>query len=359
MQCKNNILYAHKSEDSQIYLISILDVLEHLISMELVRESLLRDTSTFQIYFSSSDSQIKYSLLDLLRGSDVRRMEYRKAPKYQSKYESLTIKSNNFALEYLFLFKPKGIGLIFENKLLEYFLLSVAISIFGIVGTAYLISLVSGKILIIETSLRNTVEEKNSLLLEVHHRVKNNLQVIISLLNLRFRRLSNPEVRQIFQESINRIRSISTVHELLYSVGLSSVVDLKLYTEKLVHNLAEVDAKMKKVEFDLDIDEITVDIDKASSLGIMINELCVNTMKHAFCDSNLKERCIAIGIHKVANSKIKLQYSDNGRGIADERETSDSSLGLKLITRLAKQIDGEVTFPDSKTGFKFELIFSN
>ena len=204
-----------------------------------------------------------------------------------------------------------------------------------------------------EDSIKASLNEKVLLLREVHHRVKNNLQIIISLVNLQNRRTANPEVKQILSETQNRVRAMSLVHEKLYRSDSLSAIDFADYTRFLATQLfSSFSMDTRRVRLDFAMDKIMVDINTAIPLGLLMNELISNSLKHAFPDG--RKGAISIS-SRYEGDLITLVVKDNGIGIPKELDwKSTTSLGMLLVTSLVDQVDGTVTL-DRENGTMFTL----
>jgi two-component sensor histidine kinase len=203
----------------------------------------------------------------------------------------------------------------------------------------------------IEASLR----EKEALLQEVHHRVKNNLQVVSSLLSLQGSRFDDPEVTAVFKDSQNRIQSMSLIHEKLYRSKDFSRINLGEY----VHNLTTFLVRSYRLDTSLvdvaiDTDEIYISIDTAIPIGLLLNEIISNALKHAFPDGQNGK--ITILLHKEARLGM-LIVRDNGIGIPNTQLADNTgTLGFQLIRTLIKQINADMEI-DTENGTKFCIKF--
>ena len=178
-------------------------------------------------------------------------------------------------------------------------------------------------------------EEKALLLRELNHRVKNNLQMISSLLNLQSNELAQDSAKEIITSGKNRVEALSLVHRKLYQDGIETRIVVKEYVEELVLNLIHGYAIDLKPEFK--ISAISIGIDKAIPLALIINELVTNAIKHAY--ENTLNPVLIISIKPKQNYLI-VEVKDNGKGFSDEEKEKTNSFGLKLISSLVKQLDG-------------------
>jgi PAS domain S-box-containing protein len=204
-----------------------------------------------------------------------------------------------------------------------------------------------------EESIRASLDEKVILLREVHHRVKNNLQIIISLTNLQMRQTVDPAVKQIMAETQNRVRAMSLVHEKLYRSESLSRIDFADYTRYLATQLFSFyGTDTRRVQLDMSMGKIMVDINTAVPLGLLMNELISNALKHAFPDG--REGTISISGGEEGDL-ITLVVRDDGIGIpVDFDWKNTSSLGMRLVTSLIDQVDGTITL-DRENGTVFAI----
>jgi two-component sensor histidine kinase len=199
-----------------------------------------------------------------------------------------------------------------------------------------------GEVVRSEKAMRGSLREKEVLLKEIHHRVKNNLQVISSLLNLQARYLPDPAAREIFRASQHRVQSIALVHEKLYQSADLSHVDFSDYTVALLDNLFETfDAGPRGISKLIDIGAIRLSVDIAIPCGLIVNELVTNALKHAFPGG--REGTVRVILREGADGALDLTVGDDGVGLpegVDPRKTS--SLGLDLVFTFADQLDAQV-----------------
>lgn len=202
--------------------------------------------------------------------------------------------------------------------------------------------------------LNKSLHEKEILIKEVHHRVKNNMQIITSLLNLQSRSIDDPVVLRLIQESQSRIKAMSLVHERLYKSGDISSIDLKDYIQFLARELFSFyGVKSQLVRFTINAPAINVNIDTAIPLGLMVNELISNAIKYAFPDNKRGEIVIEIAKDK---KNISLIVRDNGVGIpADFDWHNAKSLGIRLVNSLVEQLQGTIEL-DRTVGTAFTIV---
>ena len=200
-----------------------------------------------------------------------------------------------------------------------------------------------------------SLKEKELMLREIHHRVKNNLQIVSSLLNLQVKRESDQRLRDFARESQSRIKAISLIHEMLYQSSDFTHTNFRIYVEKLLNMLHDMFSSTDlDVECEADIPEdMFFDLDKLIPLGLIINESVSNSIKHAFLEGKGTITVRAL----YENNTYKVQIADNGKGLDKEFNIeNDTNLGMQLIHILATQIDAELKIQNG-IGLTYELKF--
>lgn len=207
-----------------------------------------------------------------------------------------------------------------------------------------------------EQAIGAALKEKETLLKEVYHRVKNNLQVITSLLNLQQRSLPEGLARTALKESTNRVRSMALVHEKLYQSGNLASIDLRDYIVDLCRRLgvaAGVDER--GITVSCVVEPIEIGLDTAVPLGLLLNELISNSLKHGFPADAGGE--VQIRVVRQGATMVSLTVADNGVGLPAERDrASSTSLGMKLVETLSRQLDGKFSL-ESTRGTRATLLF--
>ena len=210
-----------------------------------------------------------------------------------------------------------------------------------------------------EEQIQKDLIEKKVLLKEIHHRVKNNLQIISSLLGLQSRHIEDKKALKVLEESRNRIRSIALVHENLYRSKDFANVDFGKYIKNLTDQLVKtymIDSS--KIKLDVEVEEITLGIDQAVPFGLVMNELVSNTLKHAFPPSFKGKNKIQITLRSMGADEIELIVKDNGVGIPKELDIRKTELmGMQLVFILAEDQLGGTVRLDRKGGTKFTFRF--
>ncbi len=204
----------------------------------------------------------------------------------------------------------------------------------------------------VEDLIKASLAEKEVLLKEIHHRVKNNLQIISSLLDLQSRGLEE-SYKSIFEDSQHRINSMALIHEELYNSSDLARVDFATYARSLANNLLSTYGP-SSVALDVEVDALPLNLDRAIPMGLIINELVSNALKYAFPEN--RSGRIGISLKTLSADAFVLTVSDDGVGIKGEIDQSDpNTLGLKLVYTLAAQIKARVEL-DRKDGTAFSII---
>jgi PAS domain S-box-containing protein len=207
-----------------------------------------------------------------------------------------------------------------------------------------------------EEALKASLREKEVLLKEIHHRVKNNMQVISSLLSLQSRHLQDPKAIGMFKDSQHRIRSMALVHEKLYQSKDLSRIDFGQYLENLVVYLVhsyQIDSG--RIRLKIDVGDAALDINTAIPCGLIINELVTNALKHAFSGGRKGE--IRVTLRPGAGGMFTLTVADNGVGWPGSKDfRTTETLGMQLVTMLVDQLDGAISL-EKRPGTVFQINF--
>lgn len=204
---------------------------------------------------------------------------------------------------------------------------------------------------------RKADKEKEALLKEIHHRVKNNLMVISSLLNLQSGSITDDNTKSAVKESQSRVKSMALIHQLLYQSEMFSSIDFPKYLEQLMSSLHSTYSKPgKNIKYIIQADNIKLDIDTAIPLGLITNELATNAYKYAFSESTQGK--IEIDFRRTNDHKYLLRISDDGKGLPKDFNLDNSNtLGLKLVKILTKQIKAKLSCELSE-GTEFNIVFA-
>ncbi len=207
-----------------------------------------------------------------------------------------------------------------------------------------------------EEKIKQSLHEKEVLLKEVHHRVKNNLQIISSILNLQSTSVSDKQTLDLLKNSQDRIRSMSLIHELLYQTKDFSTINFLEYIRSISTNLFQSYNQNKNIDLVLELQPVALDLDLAIPCGLIINELITNSLKYAFEITGSGEVKIVL---IQLEDEVLLTIEDNGKGFPTTIDFRDTeSLGMQLVVSLVDQIDGEIKL-ESVSGTKYELRFKN
>ena len=201
--------------------------------------------------------------------------------------------------------------------------------------------------------LKTSIKEKDILLQEIHHRVKNNMQIISSLLNLQITYLDDDEAVNLLKESQNRVRSMAIIHEKLYQSNDFTKINLTEYISSLVNGLFYSYSIKNTINSIINVDDVDLNIETAVPVGLILNELISNSLKHGFSNGSGE---IYIKL-KTVEDKYEMIVGDNGIGFPNDLDfRKTESLGLQLVNNLVKQIDGEIEI-NTDQGTEFKITF--
>ncbi len=210
-----------------------------------------------------------------------------------------------------------------------------------------------------QAELDGLLKVKDALLSEIHHRVKNNMQIISSLLNLQSRQIEDDYVSELFQDAQNRIRALAILHERLYRSEDFQYIDFQQYIQDIAHTLfRSYTTGMDRVNIDIHAAELSVGMDMAIPCGLILSELISNSMKHAFPGN--QNGSIVIRIDKArSDGYLQMTFKDDGVGFPETVDFNrPRTLGLKLIRILARQLGGSVELGQS-AGTKYRILMKN
>jgi two-component sensor histidine kinase len=207
-----------------------------------------------------------------------------------------------------------------------------------------------------EETIKASLQEKEVLLKEIHHRVKNNLQVISSLLDLQSIQVKEPKMLEMFRDSCSRVKSMALVHENLYQSKNYAKVNFSEYIESLIMNLFQVyGVKGDRITLEQELDVAALNLDTAIPCGLIINELVSNALKHAFPDKNSGLISILFKVDKEQHYTLIVR--DNGIGLPScFNINSLNTLGLQLVDILTNQLEGTLEL-DRRSGTEFCIKF--
>lgn len=206
-----------------------------------------------------------------------------------------------------------------------------------------------------QRALQQSLAEKETLLQEVHHRVKNNLQVVASLLNLQGRQLTDPGAREIFAATKHRVQAIALLHEGLYRSPDLASIELGPYLERVVQEVTAASCDPERLSVTCSAPGLNCDMDAAVPLGLIVNELISNAVKHAFAPG--EQGKIEVHVEGSPDGMATLRVRDNGRGLpANFKASQTRSLGVRLVTNLTAQLGGELNV-ESNPGVCWSIRF--
>ncbi len=303
-----------------------------------------------EIYFDT-----EYSLYTKFE-SDLAEKDEHGHPKYYSKEVNL-----DGDLKWTLFTRPNNTAL--DGKLNEYksdaYKTGAALSA-GVLFLLLIVHILQTKnrnISKLNRSIENRLNERDTLIKEIHHRVKNNLQVVASLLSLQSSFIKDEQIKMLFRYSQYRINSMGIVHEMLYKSDDLNRIDYGAYIEELVNTLIiSMKGDQSNIALEIDVKQIFLNIDTSIPLGLLINEIITNSLKYGFSDS--EQGTITVKMQKLSTFTHELKIGDNGSGIPSHINFRNTkSLGLKLIHKLALQLRGNIEMDNSQTGTNYILIF--
>ena len=209
-----------------------------------------------------------------------------------------------------------------------------------------------------EIQIRDSLTEKEVLLREIHHRVKNNLQIVSSLLSLQSNRIVDSQASAILQDSQNRVRAMALIHEILYQSPNLAALNFADYVQTLVNNLfTSYDVNRSQISLQVDVPVgVTIDVDRAVLCGLIINELVTNALKHGFGGDRHGE--VLIKLVNSGDDLLMLSVSNNGQELSPDFDISNvQTMGLNLVASLIRQIKGNLEV-ETGSSTVFKIIFS-
>ena len=207
------------------------------------------------------------------------------------------------------------------------------------------------------SDLSGSLQEKVVLLKEIHHRVKNNLQVITSLLNLQARDIVDESAQKLFINSQSRVQTMALIHERLYQSDNLSKVNFAEYIPALVDSLfSTYKTGSQEVDLQIDVEELMIELDQAIPCGLIVNELMSNALKYAFPEE--RSGTIVVQLHALEDNMLELNVSDNGIGLPEEVGLeAKSTLGWQLLNILTRQMRGALEVLERRQGVHFRITF--
>ncbi|WP_265788341.1 PAS domain S-box protein [Fodinibius salicampi] len=205
-----------------------------------------------------------------------------------------------------------------------------------------------------EQQLKVSLSEKETLLQEIHHRVKNNLAVVSGMMELQTLSTENKEVKRLLSASKNRIKTMALIHEKLYQSQSLSQIEFGSYVKDLLDNVRQVSVNSEDIELNLEFDSFNLNVNQAVPCALMINEVVSNAFEHAFSDK--KNGCISVSLEEQDNT-ILIRIKDNGSGLPDDfSEKKNNSMGFAIIDTLITQLEADKEMKNDD-GFSFAISF--
>lgn len=240
-------------------------------------------------------------------------------------------------------------------------LISFFFTLLGFAGLVYAyLKSIKNQRLIAEQKfiIENSLVEKDSLLKEIHHRVKNNLQMVSSLLSLQTKNTRSKAAIEALEEGKSRVKAMALIHQKLYQNEDLSVIEMQGYIESLINSIQSVYRKNgHNIDITVDTEGVELDIDRAIPFGLILNELVSNSFKYAFPEDDGKGK-INIQIRKSEEQEGFFEYSDNGVGLPEDTEDlSKSSMGIRLMNRLANQLQTTLNVDKNVDGVRYWFNF--
>jgi two-component sensor histidine kinase len=326
-----------------------------------------------------NEVKMKIQLLELQSSYFEEKEEYKTSLKYTSEIKHL--KDSLLTVQNLNLLKSTELNYFIENKEKEVAaknqiieekektnLIIIIIGLIALLTTSFFafqnnrrkrieIEIMNASISKKKEELKISLHEKELLLKEIHHRVKNNLQIISGILSLQNNSISDEKAKQILVDGQDRIQTIALLHKTMYQNENFNMVDFQTYSNELITYIRQTNfTGNKNITINQEIENIQFNIDMAIPLSLIINEIITNCYKHAF--KNKTEGIISISIKKQINDSYELSIEDNGNGLPENFTSFENSksVGFDLIQGLCQQIDGEIEIT-SKHGTKINIQF--
>lgn len=258
------------------------------------------------------------------------------------------------------LVKSKNEMVLQENKIQMVFI-SLIFTLLGFAGLVYAyLKSIKNQRLIAEQKhiIENSLIEKDSLLKEIHHRVKNNLQMVSSLLSLQTKNTRSKAAIEALEEGKSRVKAMALIHQKLYQNDDLSVIEMQGYIESLINSVQSVYKKGgHNINITIDAEGVELDIDRAIPFGLILNELVSNSFKYAF-PKNDDDGKIYIHLRKMAEQEGFFEYTDNGVGLPEDTdERANSSMGIRLMNRLVNQLQSSLNIDKTADGVRFWFNF--
>lgn len=251
--------------------------------------------------------------------------------------------------------------MIAKDEKISLVFISLIFTLLGFAGLVYAyLKSIKNQRLIAEQKhiIENSLVEKDSLLKEIHHRVKNNLQMVSSLLSLQTKNTRSKAAIEALEEGKSRVKAMALIHQKLYQHDDLSVIEMQGYIESLINSVQSVYKKGgHNINITVDAEDVELDIDRAIPFGLILNELVSNSFKYAF-PKNEDDGKIYIHLRKIANQDGFFEYTDNGVGLPDDTDQrTNASMGIRLMNRLVNQLQSKLNIDKTSEGVRFWFNF--
>jgi len=248
-----------------------------------------------------------------------------------------------------------------KNENFNLLSISLIFTLLGFAGLVYAyLKSIKNQRLIAEQKhfIENSLVEKDSLLKEIHHRVKNNLQMVSSLLSLQTKNTRSKAAIEALEEGKSRVKAMALIHQKLYQNDDLSVIEMQGYIESLINSVQSVYKKGgHNINITIDAEGVELDIDRAIPFGLILNELVSNSFKYAFPEND-DDGKIYIHLRKVMNQEGFFEYTDNGVGLPEDTDDkTNSSMGIRLMNRLVNQLQSQLNIDKTSEGVRFWFNF--
>lgn len=251
--------------------------------------------------------------------------------------------------------------MIAKDEKISLVFISLIFTLLGFAGLVYAyLKSIKNQRLIAEQKhiIENSLVEKDSLLKEIHHRVKNNLQMVSSLLSLQTKNTRSKAAIEALEEGKSRVKAMALIHQKLYQHDDLSVIEMQGYIESLINSVQSVYKKGgHNINITVDAEDVELDIDRAIPFGLILNELVSNSFKYAF-PKNEDDGKIYIHLRKIANQDGFFEYTDNGVGLPEDTDQrANASMGIRLMNRLVNQLQSKLNIDKTSEGVRFWFNF--
>ncbi|HET8737644.1 MAG TPA: histidine kinase dimerization/phosphoacceptor domain -containing protein [Pricia sp.] len=328
-------------------------------------ENLLRKNRLLSIYYDKT-GDYKNTVLYLRKilrirdsiigtESELRRQQVATVMRQDLELSRKMVKQQKLDLE------KSRIEMLAQERTSRLVLISFFFTLLGFAGLVYAyLKSIKNQRLIAEQKyiIENALLEKDSLLKEIHHRVKNNLQMVSSLLSLQTKNTRSKAAIVALEEGKSRVKAMALIHQKLYQNEDLSVIEMQGYIESLINSVQSVYRKGgHNIDISIDSEGVELDIDRAIPFGLILNELVSNTFKYAFPENDENGK-ISIKIRKNEKEGGYFEYSDNGVGLPEDTEDrSQTSMGIRLMNRLANQLQTTLNVDKNVDGVRFWFNF--